>query len=348
MRDAALVVRVALLDFVEAERPRQELDRGRAVLVGEHRCRPLHGIRLTSLVNLLQGDERSRPDICRARRSHTATRGRPVARATRRAGELAVAARTSAPAMSRHLRVLRQSGLVDAEPLDDDARARVTRCARNGCERAALAGHGPGRIARRLQDARRAPPVSVVRTVEVPVDPWTAFRMFTEEIDEWYERGPYSWNDPERAVAIRFEHGRLLEVWDEGDGYEMGCVTAGTRGATRLRVPERASAAGARDRGRDSVRTDRGGHARHARAPRARAPPARGVRALAPACVGAVRGGVSSLRERAEELHVAPDVVEAEPAVQRLRPIVRVGDEEDEVAACAPASSIAWATTAVA
>ena len=68
--------------------------------------------------------------------------------------------------------------------------------------------------------------MSVVRTVEVPVDPGTAFRMFTEEIDEWYERGPYSWNDPGRAVAIRFERGRLLEVWDDGDAYEMGLVTA--------------------------------------------------------------------------------------------------------------------------
>jgi Activator of Hsp90 ATPase homolog 1-like protein len=68
--------------------------------------------------------------------------------------------------------------------------------------------------------------MSVVRSVEVPVDPGTAFRMFTEEIDDWYERGPYSWNDPDRAVAIRFERGRLLEVWDDGDGYEMGLVTA--------------------------------------------------------------------------------------------------------------------------
>ena len=68
--------------------------------------------------------------------------------------------------------------------------------------------------------------MSVVRSVEVPVDTGTAFRMFTEEIDEWYERGPYSWNDPDRAVAIRFERGRLLEVWDNGDGYEMGLVTA--------------------------------------------------------------------------------------------------------------------------
>ena len=43
----------------------------------------------------------------------------------RRAGELAAAARTSAPAMSRHLRVLRESGLVAADLLEDDARARV-------------------------------------------------------------------------------------------------------------------------------------------------------------------------------------------------------------------------------
>jgi DNA-binding transcriptional ArsR family regulator len=45
----------------------------------------------------------------------------------RRAGELAAAARTSAPAMSRHLRVLRASGLVEAQLLDEDARARVYR-----------------------------------------------------------------------------------------------------------------------------------------------------------------------------------------------------------------------------
>jgi DNA-binding transcriptional ArsR family regulator len=45
----------------------------------------------------------------------------------RRAGELAARAQTSAPAMSRHLRVLRTSGLVEAELSEDDARARVYR-----------------------------------------------------------------------------------------------------------------------------------------------------------------------------------------------------------------------------
>ena len=44
-----------------------------------------------------------------------------------RAGELAARAHTSAPSMSRHLRVLRASGLVEAELSDDDARVRVYR-----------------------------------------------------------------------------------------------------------------------------------------------------------------------------------------------------------------------------
>jgi hypothetical protein len=72
---------------------------------------------------------------------------------------------------------------------------------------------------------------SVVRTVDVRVDPARAFRAFTDEIGEWYGSGPYSWNDPERAVGIRFEPGvggRLVEIWDvhTGDGYEMGRIVA--------------------------------------------------------------------------------------------------------------------------
>lgn len=45
----------------------------------------------------------------------------------RRAGELAASADMSAPAMSRHLRVLRSTGLVEAKAVDDDARLRVYR-----------------------------------------------------------------------------------------------------------------------------------------------------------------------------------------------------------------------------
>jgi DNA-binding transcriptional ArsR family regulator len=45
----------------------------------------------------------------------------------RRAGELATAAGTSAPVMSRHLRILLEGGLVADERTPDDARARVFR-----------------------------------------------------------------------------------------------------------------------------------------------------------------------------------------------------------------------------
>jgi DNA-binding transcriptional ArsR family regulator len=43
----------------------------------------------------------------------------------RRAGELASASGTSAPAMSRHLRVLLEAGIVADERPSDDARTRV-------------------------------------------------------------------------------------------------------------------------------------------------------------------------------------------------------------------------------
>lgn len=45
----------------------------------------------------------------------------------RRAGELAEALDASAPAMSRHLKVLRQGGLVEEEHSGEDARVRVYR-----------------------------------------------------------------------------------------------------------------------------------------------------------------------------------------------------------------------------
>jgi DNA-binding transcriptional ArsR family regulator len=48
----------------------------------------------------------------------------------RRAGELAASAQMSAPAMSRHLRVLRASGLVETSGVIDDARLRVYRLRR--------------------------------------------------------------------------------------------------------------------------------------------------------------------------------------------------------------------------
>jgi DNA-binding transcriptional ArsR family regulator len=48
----------------------------------------------------------------------------------RRAGELAQAAGTSAPVMSRHLRILLEAGVVEDERVPRDARARVFRLRR--------------------------------------------------------------------------------------------------------------------------------------------------------------------------------------------------------------------------
>ncbi len=45
----------------------------------------------------------------------------------RAAGELAVTFAVSAPAMSRHLRVLRTGGLIEATGADEDARLRIYR-----------------------------------------------------------------------------------------------------------------------------------------------------------------------------------------------------------------------------
>jgi uncharacterized protein YndB with AHSA1/START domain len=77
---------------------------------------------------------------------------------------------------------------------------------------------------------------SVTASVEVAVDPTTAFEVFTEDIDVWYKRGRYSFKDPRRAVGVRLEPGvggRLLEVHDAatGEGIEWGRVLVWEPGA---------------------------------------------------------------------------------------------------------------------
>ena len=52
----------------------------------------------------------------------------------RRAGELATRTRTSPPAMSRHLRVLLDAGIVTDERPKEDARARVFRLRRESMQ----------------------------------------------------------------------------------------------------------------------------------------------------------------------------------------------------------------------
>ena len=73
-------------------------------------------------------------------------------------------------------------------------------------------------------------PDSVKASIEVGVDPQTAFRIFTEEIDAWWVRGPANFYNGARAAAMRFEAGvggRYLEVYDDstGDALEIGRIT---------------------------------------------------------------------------------------------------------------------------
>ena len=71
-------------------------------------------------------------------------------------------------------------------------------------------------------------PRSRESTVEVSVDPQTAFTAFTDELDLWWVRGPINAYDSGRLVAMRCEPGvggRILEVY-EGDALELARITA--------------------------------------------------------------------------------------------------------------------------
>ena len=68
-------------------------------------------------------------------------------------------------------------------------------------------------------------------TVEVAVDPVTAFTAFTSELDLWWVRGPINAYDAGRLVEMRCEPGvggRILEVYDAetGEGLELARITA--------------------------------------------------------------------------------------------------------------------------
>jgi len=65
-------------------------------------------------------------------------------------------------------------------------------------------------------------------SVEVAVDPTTAFSAFTEELDLWWVRGPINAYDSGRLAQMRCEPGaggRILEVY-ENDALELARITA--------------------------------------------------------------------------------------------------------------------------
>lgn len=74
-------------------------------------------------------------------------------------------------------------------------------------------------------------PGSMNTSVEIAVDPATAFRIFTEELDCWWVQGPINFHDSARAYGHRLEPrvgGRIVEVYVEatGEGLELARITA--------------------------------------------------------------------------------------------------------------------------
>ncbi len=84
-----------------------------------------------------------------------------------------------------------------------------------------------------MSESTQAPPIedgSVSSSVEVGVDPGTAFAAFTEELDLWWVRGPINHHAGGRVLAMRCEPGvggRLLEVYDDttGEALELARIT---------------------------------------------------------------------------------------------------------------------------
>ena len=71
----------------------------------------------------------------------------------------------------------------------------------------------------------------MMSTVEVAVDPATAFDVFTQEVGCWWLQGPINFHNVSKTWEMRIEPGvggRVLEVHDQatGDGYELAVITA--------------------------------------------------------------------------------------------------------------------------
>ena len=151
-----------------------------------------------------------------------------------RAGELARAAGLSAPAMSRHLRALRATGLVEESHPEFDARVRIYR----------LRPEPMAQLKNWLDETERlwtqqlaafkahveAGSVTsrVIVSLRVAATPERAFEVFTRDIGVWWQPNDlfrFTPRSPGMIALEAGEGGRFTETLANGKVFEIGRVT---------------------------------------------------------------------------------------------------------------------------
>ena len=152
----------------------------------------------------------------------------------RSVGELAEAVPVSRPAVSQHLRVLKDAGLV----IDQAAGTRrIYRVAATGVEqlRAYVEGLWDTALAgfasvveeeARSMSTTAIKPVEKTLVVDAPVG--LAFAVFTERMGDWWPLATHSiGNERTRSARVEGEvGGRIYEIQDDGTEAEWGIVSA--------------------------------------------------------------------------------------------------------------------------
>lgn len=158
-------------------------------------------------------------------------------------GTLATQLPVSRPAVSQHLRVLLDTGLVSVE---QRGASRVYAVDRSGLaelrdwldnmwdetldayEAAAAKEQANEHKKEQAMRLSRTPIAPVIKTRTVALSPQQAFELFTRRMGEWWPVATHSIAG-ERVAELRFEEhvgGRLFEVRDDGTEYSWGEVLA--------------------------------------------------------------------------------------------------------------------------